>query len=119
VIDLWLRYLKKNGIGGVGMRAEVFEWVEPGSVGEELAGLGERMQAAAEKAAGGEIVEEAERLKEGLEAKVEPGMDEMEAKGGEKVEAGDQQIETEGKEAKTTANVGSGVETAVEGSRAD
>lgn len=71
MIDLWLRYLKKNGVGGVGMRAEVFEWVEPGEVGRELAGLGEKMQRAAEKMAGGEILEEAEKLKQDLGGKTE------------------------------------------------
>lgn len=30
IVDLWLRYLKKNGIGGVGMRARVHEFVEFG-----------------------------------------------------------------------------------------
>lgn len=43
VLDLWLRYLKKHGLGGVGMRAQVFEWVEPGQVGRELAELEAKM----------------------------------------------------------------------------
>jgi hypothetical protein len=30
VIDKWLRYLTQYGIGGVGMKAQIFEWAELG-----------------------------------------------------------------------------------------
>ena len=39
IVDLWLRYLKKNGIGGVGMRARVHEFVEFGFGRKEVEGL--------------------------------------------------------------------------------
>jgi small subunit ribosomal protein S10 len=35
VLDLWLRYLKKNSIGGVGMKAQVWENVEFGYAEKE------------------------------------------------------------------------------------
>jgi small subunit ribosomal protein S10 len=35
VLDLWLRYLKKNSIGGVGMKAQVWENVEFGYSSKE------------------------------------------------------------------------------------
>ena len=38
-VDLWLRYLKQHAVGGMGMRAEVYEWVEAGQVGREVRAL--------------------------------------------------------------------------------
>jgi len=40
VIDKWLRYLTQYGIGGVGMKAQIFEWTElgGGARGERKAG---------------------------------------------------------------------------------
>ncbi|KAK4689220.1 small subunit ribosomal protein S10, partial [Tremellales sp. Uapishka_1] len=38
-IDLWLRYLRKNAVGGVGLKAVVFEWVDFGFGRKELEGL--------------------------------------------------------------------------------
>ena len=35
-VDLLLRYLKRCSVGGVGVRAEVFEWVGVGEVGREV-----------------------------------------------------------------------------------
>lgn len=35
VLDLWLRYLKRNSIGGVGMKAQVWETVEFGYSSQE------------------------------------------------------------------------------------
>lgn len=35
-LDLWLRYLRKNGIGGVGMKAYIHEYVEYGFAAGEL-----------------------------------------------------------------------------------
>ena len=35
-IDLWLRYIKKNAIGGVGMRARINEWVDLGFGRKEI-----------------------------------------------------------------------------------
>lgn len=35
VLDLWLRYLKRNSIGGVGMKAQVWERVEFGYSSQE------------------------------------------------------------------------------------
>jgi small subunit ribosomal protein S10 len=35
-VDLWLRYLKQHAVGGVGVRAEVYEWIEVGQVGREM-----------------------------------------------------------------------------------
>jgi small subunit ribosomal protein S10 len=56
VLDLWLRYLKKNSIGGVGMKAQVWENVEFGYAGKEgemvmdVQGMGgEDIENAAEK----------------------------------------------------------------------
>jgi hypothetical protein len=36
VVDLYLRYLKRNGIAGVGMRAKVHEYVQYGFAGKEI-----------------------------------------------------------------------------------
>lgn len=85
-IDLWLRYLRRNGVGGVGMRAEVFEWVEVGEVGKELGALGEKMQKAAE-GMGREVEEKAEQLKKEFSEKAEEQSGEKETEeqsGGEK-----------------------------------
>jgi len=38
-VDLWLRYLKQNGIGGVGIRARVHEFVEFGYGRREVEGV--------------------------------------------------------------------------------
>lgn len=38
-VDLWLRYLKQHAVGGVGVRAEVYEWIEVGQVGREMQAL--------------------------------------------------------------------------------
>ena len=43
-VDLWLRYLRQHAVGGVGLRAEVYEWVEPGQVGRELQALEAELQ---------------------------------------------------------------------------
>jgi small subunit ribosomal protein S10 len=53
VLDLWLRYLKKNSIGGVGMKAQVWENVEFGYAGKE----GEMISEIESK--GGEDIEKA------------------------------------------------------------
>lgn len=63
VIDLLLRYLRKHGVGGVGVRAEVFEWVEVGEVGREMKGLEERWGKGKED----EVRELAEGLKAGMQ----------------------------------------------------
>ena len=49
MIDLWLRYLKKNGIGGVGMRAKVFEFVEFGFGRLEVENLESQFESGGEK----------------------------------------------------------------------
>ena len=59
VVDLWLRYLKRNGIGGVGMRARVYEWVEFGFGRQEVEGLERQFE-------GGEDLDAVERKAEEL-----------------------------------------------------
>jgi small subunit ribosomal protein S10 len=56
VLDLWLRYLKRNSIGGVGMKATVWENVEFGysskegeMISEKLSGSGDDIEKAAQK----------------------------------------------------------------------
>lgn len=54
IIDLWLRYLRKNSIGGVGMKAQIWERVEFGYAkrqGESLAEQvdGDKIEKAAEE----------------------------------------------------------------------
>jgi small subunit ribosomal protein S10 len=44
VVDLWLRYLKRNGIGGVGMKAYVHEFEEFGFGSKEIADLAKQME---------------------------------------------------------------------------
>lgn len=44
VVDLWLRYLKRNGIGGVGMKAYVHEYEEFGFGSKEVADLSKQME---------------------------------------------------------------------------
>jgi small subunit ribosomal protein S10 len=48
-VDLWLRYLKKNSIGGVGMKAIVHEWVDFGFGREEVEGLEKAMSGGGDK----------------------------------------------------------------------
>ncbi|KAL7424482.1 mitochondrial 37S ribosomal protein rsm10 [Cryptotrichosporon argae] len=54
-VDLWLRYLKKNGLGGVGAKAIVYEWVDYGFGRSEIERLEGMMQ-------GGEVEKAAEGL---------------------------------------------------------
>ena len=56
VLDLWLRYLKRNSIGGVGMKATVWESSEFGysskegeMISEKLSGSGDDIEKAAQK----------------------------------------------------------------------
>lgn len=71
VLDLWLRYLKKNGLGGVGMRAKVFEWVEPGFTKREMEGLERGFEGLGEGV--GEVQKAAEELIRQLSAEDEDG----------------------------------------------
>lgn len=54
MIDLWLRYLREHDIGGLGIDATVYEWVEPGFAREEMGVLEEKLD--------GEVEKEAQRL---------------------------------------------------------
>ena len=56
VLDLWLRYLKRNSIGGVGMKATVWESLEFGysskegeMISEKLSQSGDDIEKAAQK----------------------------------------------------------------------
>lgn len=82
VLDLWLRYLKRNSIGGVGMKAQVWERVEFGYSSKE----GEMIEQQAQQAAtAGETRSEAdiEKAAQELMKKLEeegPKLDESAAK---------------------------------------
>ncbi|CAK9780148.1 ribosomal protein S10 [Cutaneotrichosporon oleaginosum] len=73
VVDLWLRYIRKNAMGGVAMKAYVHEYAEFGFAGQETANLeyllaGGKVAAAADeivKAFGGIEFEEPKLVTEG------------------------------------------------------
>lgn len=74
VLDLWLRYLKRNSIGGVGIKAQIWETVEFGyssAEGEMMAKAGKSSEEEIEKAAKALM----EDLKEGG-AKLEKAVEE-------------------------------------------
>lgn len=52
-VDLWLQYVAKNAIGGLGMKAQIHEYVEPGFAKTEVDTFGEvtshEVEAAAER----------------------------------------------------------------------
>ena len=62
-VDLWLRYLRKNGIGGVGMKAMVHEWVEYGFGRKEIEGLEKEWE---EGMTAGDVEKAAEKLVKAL-----------------------------------------------------
>lgn len=55
-IDLWLRYLREHDIGGLGIEAKVYEWVQPGFGKKEVGQVEEQL------GAGSEVEKEAQRL---------------------------------------------------------
>jgi small subunit ribosomal protein S10 len=74
-IDLWLQYLAKNAIGGLGMKAQIHEYVEPGFAKMEAESFGEMSATDIEAAA--------ERILKELEAEEQPESEETkEAAGG-------------------------------------
>jgi small subunit ribosomal protein S10 len=85
VVDLWLRYLRKNGIGGVGMKAYVHEWVEYGYGAKEIGELEKQLDRP-----GQEVEKVAEELVKALSADVDVG--EAPGKGGEMVKADGQEL---------------------------
>ncbi|WWC64753.1 mitochondrial 37S ribosomal protein uS10m [Kwoniella dejecticola CBS 10117] len=48
-VDLWLRYLRQNGLPGVGMKAYIHEYVEVGFGKKEQQELGQQQQVLSEK----------------------------------------------------------------------
>jgi small subunit ribosomal protein S10 len=82
VLDLWLRYLKKNSIGGVGMKAQVWESLEFGYAAKEgemvnLVQGGKKSEEDIEKAAQAlvrELTGEAPMIEAGQEAAKSEGV---------------------------------------------
>jgi small subunit ribosomal protein S10 len=62
VIDLWLRYLRKNGIGGVGMKAQIWERVEFGYAKKEGDSITKQVSNKQDKPVSGKIEAAAEEL---------------------------------------------------------
>ena len=74
VVDLWLRYLKRNGIGGVGMKAYMYEWVDFGFGSKEVGELEKQL----EEVGSQDIQKAAEKLIKELSADLEAeGQDEV------------------------------------------
>lgn len=99
VLDLWLRYLRKNAMGGVAMKAYVHEYAEFGFAAAEAQNLEGMLAGGKVAAAAEEIVKELGGLKfveapkaEAKEAEVEAteevkAQEEVEVKAKEEVEA--------------------------------
>lgn len=66
VLDLWLRYLKRNAIGGVGMKAQVWENVEFGFSSKEGEMITEQQLQRTQAQAGGRSEEEIEKAAKAL-----------------------------------------------------
>lgn len=96
VVDLWLRYLRRNAMGGVGMKAYIHEFVEFGFAAGEMANLQSQL-------AGGKIEKAAEEIVKafsGLEFEPEaPAVVEPKAEG--KVEAKEAKEEVKADAAET------------------
>ncbi|ORY22375.1 ribosomal protein S10 domain-containing protein [Naematelia encephala] len=135
-IDLWLRYLKKHALAGVGMRAKVHEWVQVGFGKNEIVdleaqfqGIGGGEQAEIEQAAN-ELIEKLSREdfvqppswaqveEEGVQAdSVKPGEETVEVadsvkSGEESMEVGSEATETSTADASTAPIVQSESESA-------
>jgi small subunit ribosomal protein S10 len=101
VLDLWLRYLRKNAMGGVAMKAYVHEYEEYGYGAKEAANLGNML-------AGGKVAAAAEEI-----VKAFGGLEFAEAN---KVEAPKEEakVEVETEAVEAAAEVDAAAETKVE-----
>lgn len=70
VLDLWFRYLKRNSIGGVGMKAQVWENVEFGFSSKEGEMITEEQLKQTQAEAGGRSEEEIEKAAKALMEKL-------------------------------------------------
>ena len=62
-VDLWLRYVRNNSIGGVGLKATVHEWVDVGFGRNEIEAASQSSKSTVDQA----VAEEAERLLKEME----------------------------------------------------
>jgi hypothetical protein len=79
-LDLWLRYIRKNGIGGVGCRARVFEFVDYGFGRKEVESVEKQFEELGDGSAG-EIEGDVHKAAEELIRKLTGEIDALEADG--------------------------------------
>ena len=85
-VDLWLRYLQQNSIGGIGMRARVHEFVDVGFAKGEMDELETQLEGAMEKDTIAKVAESL--LKKLSESEIEePSEEKVAAAAAESVEA--------------------------------
>ncbi|BEI99811.1 hypothetical protein CcaverHIS631_0408540 [Cutaneotrichosporon cavernicola] len=112
VLDLWLRYLRKNAMGGVAMKAYVHEYAEFGFGAKEMANL-ENMLAGGKVAAAAEEIVKAFGGLEFEDAKAQPVKEvEAKAEATEEVKAEESVEKTEATEAAETADAANAAEPA-------